>query len=91
MKTVRTTQTIVVDRLKRDCLIVVKEWPGCETVAEIGIVRDELGFKLTVLNYGAAQARLADRAVRSFQNNCRRHYHVADGLAEVLILCVFHN
>jgi hypothetical protein len=91
MKMVRATQAIVVDRLKRDCLIAVKQWPGCETVAEIGLVREERGFALTVLNYGTAQKRLADRAVRSFQNEYRRHYHVADGEAERSILRTYHR
>jgi hypothetical protein len=74
MKTVRTRQAIVVDRLKRYCLIAVKEWPGYETVAEIGVVREELGFNLTVLNYAAAQTRLEDRAVRSFLRRLRMVY-----------------
>jgi hypothetical protein len=43
-------------REKRHCLIAVKHWPGCETVAEIGIVREELGSALTVLNYGALKS-----------------------------------
>lgn len=64
MRTVRATQGIDVERAKRDCLLAVEDWPGCETVAEIGIVRGELGFTLSVLNYGAAETRLADRAVR---------------------------
>ena len=38
MKTVRATQPIVVEREKRDPLIAVKQWPGCETVAKIGII-----------------------------------------------------
>ena len=91
MRTVRATQAKVVERVKRDCLIAVKQWPGCETVAEIGIVRAELGFTLIVLNYGAAEKRLADRAVRSFQNECRRHYHVVDGLTESSILPARHR
>jgi hypothetical protein len=72
MRTVRATQAKVVERVKRDCLIAIKQWPGCETVAEIGIVREERGLKLIILNYGAAEKRLADRTVRSFQNEFRR-------------------
>lgn len=86
MKTVRSTQAIVADRLKRDCLIAVKQWPGCETVAEIGIVSEERGLALTVLNYGAAKKRIADRAVRAFQNECRRYYHLAEGEVETSLL-----
>jgi hypothetical protein len=86
MRTVRTTKAIDVERAKRDCLIAVKHWPGCETVAEIGIVHEELGSTLTVLNYGAAEKRLADRAVRSFQNEFRRHHHIVDGETQSSIL-----
>jgi hypothetical protein len=91
MKIVRTTQPIVVGRLERDCLIAVKQWPGCETIAEIGIVRSEHGCSLMVLNYGSAKKRLADRAVRSFQNECRRRYHVVDGAAELSISRAHEN
>jgi hypothetical protein len=86
MKTVRGTQAIAAERLKRDCLIAVKQWPGCETVAEIGTVREADGISLTVLNYGAAEKRLADRAVRAFQNECRRYYHLAEGEVETSLL-----
>jgi len=42
----------------RDCLRAVKQWLGCETVAEIGLVREEHEFKLTVLNYGASTKKV---------------------------------
>jgi hypothetical protein len=90
MKTLRSTQAIVVDRLKKDCLIAVKQWPGCETVAEIGLVREGNGCSLTILNYGTAEPRLAQRAVRAFQNECRRHFHVAEGEIETSILRRYH-
>jgi hypothetical protein len=90
MKAVRSTPAVVAERLKWDCLMAVKQWPGCETVAEIGTIREERGLSLTVLNYGAADPRLSNRAIRAFQKEIRRHHHVAEGDIDVSILRRYH-
>ncbi len=69
--------------LKRDCLVSVRQWPGCETVRDVMLVLDgERGYRFAITGYGAAEERLADRAVRAFQNEARRHYHYDNGEGE---------
>lgn len=77
MSSIRWTSGIDADRLKSDCLRAVKQWPGCETVSEVVVIRGVRGrFNLAVVNYGVAQKKFADRAVRAFQNEVRRHHHL---------------
>jgi hypothetical protein len=63
--------------LTRDCLQQIQLWPGCETVQELGILGDLQGkFSLHVIGYGAANKKLANRAVRCIQREKLRHYHL---------------
>jgi hypothetical protein len=68
--------------LRQQCLAAVQQWPGCETVREIGTSFGEHGeCRLFVTDYGVTSPvnqRVADRAVRSFQNEARRHFHLVD-------------
>jgi hypothetical protein len=68
--------------LRQQCLAAVQQWPWCETVREIGASfgnRGECCF--LIIDYGVTSRvnqRVADRAVRSFQNEARRHFHLVD-------------
>jgi hypothetical protein len=68
--------------LRQQCLAAVLQWPGCETVREIGANFGDRGeCCLFVADYGVTSRvnqRVADRAVRSFQNEARRHFHLLD-------------
>jgi hypothetical protein len=66
--------------LRKECLEAVRQWPGCETVAGIQIVRQGTpgGFVVHVTLYGKADKRIADRAINCVQREKRRHFHLAD-------------
>jgi hypothetical protein len=68
--------------LIQQCLAAVRQWPGCETVREIGASFGDRGeCCLLITDYGVTNRvnqRVADRAVRSFQNEARRHFHLVD-------------
>ncbi len=51
--------------LRKECLDAVRQWPGCETVGGIQIIRDNTpgGFSVRVTLYGKANVRIADRAM----------------------------
>jgi hypothetical protein len=52
--------------LRKECLEAVRQWPGCETVGGIQIVRDNTpsGFSVRVTLYGQADEKVANRANR---------------------------
>jgi hypothetical protein len=64
--------------LRKECLDAVRQWPGCETVAGIQIVRENSpgGFSVRVTLYAKADQKIADRAVRCVQREKRRHFHL---------------
>jgi hypothetical protein len=66
--------------LRKECLAAVRQWPGCETVAGIQIVRNNGpgGFSVRITLYGKADARLADRAMTCVQREKRRHFHLTE-------------
>ena len=68
--------------LRQQCLAAVQQWPGCETVHEIGISFGDRGeCSFLIIDYGITSQvnqRVADRAVRSFQNEAMRHFHLVD-------------
>jgi hypothetical protein len=76
----RPTVGMKYDSLRRVCLETIRQWPGCETVAGIQIIRTNKpgGFSVRVTLYGKAKARLADRAIVSVQREMRRHFHLID-------------
>jgi hypothetical protein len=72
-------QTVGIGRadLTRDCLREIRLWPGCETVAGLGVLGDlRGGFSVHVVDYGAAKKKVADRAIRCIQCEKARRYHL---------------
>jgi hypothetical protein len=66
--------------LRKECLEAVREWPGCETVNGIQIIRSNKrgGFSVRVTLYGNADVKIAERAIRSIQREKRRQFHLLD-------------
>jgi hypothetical protein len=66
--------------LRKECLEAVRQWPGCETVGGIQIIRDNTpaGFSVRVTLYGEANEKIANRAIRCVQREKRRHFHLID-------------
>ena len=64
--------------LRRKCLDAARQWPGCETVAGIQIIRDNSpgGFSVRVTLYGKANQKIADRAISYVHREMRRHFHL---------------
>jgi hypothetical protein len=63
--------------LTRDCLQQLRLWPGCETVAGLGVLGDlNGGFTVHVIEYGAASKKVADRALRCIQREKLRRFHL---------------
>ena len=52
--------------LRKECLDAVRQWPGCETISGIQIVRENSpgGFSVRVTLYGKADEKTADRAIK---------------------------
>ena len=66
--------------LRKECLEAVRQWPGCETVGAIQIIRDTTpgGFSVRVTLYGKAEKRIADRAIACVQREKSRQFHLTD-------------
>jgi hypothetical protein len=66
--------------LRKECLDAVRQWPGCETIGGIQIIRDPTlsGFSVRVTLYGKANKKIADRAINCVQREKRRHFHLND-------------
>jgi hypothetical protein len=66
--------------LRKECLDAVRQWPGCETIGGIQIIRDPTpgGFSVRVTLYGKADKKTADRAITCVQREKRRHFHLND-------------
>jgi hypothetical protein len=66
--------------LRKECLEAVRQWPGCETIGAIQIVRDKTpgGFTVRVTLYGKADKRIADRAINCVRREKRRLFHLND-------------
>ncbi len=66
--------------LRKECLEAVRQWPGCETVGGIQIIRDATpgGFSVRVTLYGKADTKIADRAIKCVQREKRRHFHLKE-------------
>jgi hypothetical protein len=63
--------------LTRDCLQHIRCWPGCETVASVGVLGDPRGgFSVRVIDYGVANKRISDRAIRCVEREKLRRYHL---------------
>jgi hypothetical protein len=66
--------------LRKECLEAIRQWPGCETIGAIQIVRDKTpgGFTVRVTLYGKADKRIADRAINCVRREKRRLFHLND-------------
>jgi hypothetical protein len=66
--------------LRKECLDAVRQWPGCETISGIQIIRDNIrgGFSVRITLYGQADKKTADRAMNCVQREKRRHFHLDD-------------
>ena len=66
--------------LRKECLEAVRQWPGCETIGAIQILRDKTpgGFTVRVTLYGKANKKIADRAINCVQREKRRLFHLKD-------------
>ena len=64
--------------LRKECLEAVRQWPGCETVGGIQIIRSNKpgDFSVRVTFYGKADKKIADRAIIFVQHEKRRHFHL---------------
>jgi hypothetical protein len=64
--------------LRKECLDALKQWPGCETIGAIQIVRLTTpgSFSVRVTLYGQADRKIADRAVSFVQREKRRLFHL---------------
>ena len=71
---------VTYDNLRKECLETIRQWPGCETVAGIQLIRDNspAGFSAKVTLYGRADKKVADRAMICVQREKRRHYRLTE-------------
>jgi hypothetical protein len=73
------TKGLTYATLRKECLDAVHQWPGCETVSGIQIIRQNNGaFSVRVTLYGMAERRVADRAMRAVQREKRRYFHLIE-------------
>ena len=65
--------------LRKVCLDEIRQWPGCETVAGLQLVRDNTpsGFSLNITLYGQADRKTADRAKLYVERTNRRRYRLS--------------
>ena len=75
-----STAGLKYEALRKECLDAIRQWPGCESVAGIQIIRSNKpgGFSVRVTLYGSANNKLADRATNCVQREKRRHFHLTD-------------
>jgi hypothetical protein len=65
------------EELARLSLEEIRLWPGCESVASVGVLWAPANrFTLRVVEYGATQTTLADRAIRAIERVKLREYYL---------------
>jgi hypothetical protein len=66
--------------LRKECLEAVRQWPGCETISGIQIIRENTtsGFSVRVTLYGQADKKTANRAIACVQREKRRHFSLTE-------------
>ena len=66
--------------LRKECMEAVRQWPGCETVGGIQIIRSNKpgDFSIRVTLYGKADKKIADRAIICVQREKRRQFHLTE-------------
>jgi hypothetical protein len=63
--------------LAQESLEDLRRWPGCEGVVSVGVLSAPFDrFILRVMQYGVAEKRLADRAIRFIEREKLRQYHL---------------
>jgi hypothetical protein len=73
----RYTTGITRQDLARDCLRDLRHWPGCETVEGVAVLGEGRGkFTVHVVEYGLAEKKDADRALRCIQREKLRQFHL---------------
>jgi hypothetical protein len=73
----RPTTPISRAELSRESLEDLRGWPGCERVVSVGVLSAPHDrFILRVIQYGLAEKRLADRAIRFIEREKLRQYHL---------------
>jgi hypothetical protein len=79
MKTKLVASGLSYAALRKECFDAVRQWPGCETISGIQIIRQNNGsFSLRVTLYGSADRRRADRAMCAVEREKRRHFCLVD-------------
>jgi hypothetical protein len=75
-------QTVGLDylALRKECLNAVRQWPGCESIAGIQILRGRgpATFSVKITLYGTADVKTADRAMACVQREKRLQFHLMD-------------
>ena len=66
--------------LRKKCLCAIKNWPGCESVAAIQLVRNgsKAGFSIELTLPGEAEVITIERATACVEREMRRRYRLAD-------------
>jgi hypothetical protein len=66
------------EALRKECLETIRQWPGCESIAGIQIIRDSKPgkFSVRITLYGNANVKMADRAIACVQREKRRQFHL---------------
>jgi hypothetical protein len=74
------TVGLTYEALRKECIEAVRQWPGCETIGAIRLIREKKlgGFSVRIALYGRAHKRTADRAIGCVQREKRRHFHLVD-------------
>ena len=64
--------------LRQQCLEAIKQWPGCETVTGIQLIRDgsRAGFSVKVTLGGRAGKIVIDRATACVEREMRRRLSI---------------
>jgi hypothetical protein len=66
--------------LRKQCLEAIRQWPGCQTVSGIQIIRDNspAGFSVRITLYGEADEKIADRAMIYIEREQRRRFRLIE-------------
>jgi hypothetical protein len=65
--------------LRKECLNAIRQWPGCETVGGIMIVRMNNGrFLVRVTLFGRTDERIGHRASAAVQREMQRRFRLAE-------------
>ena len=66
--------------LRKECLETVRQWPGCESIAGIQILRGKRtgSFSVKITLYGNANVKTANRAIVCVQREKQRQFHLIE-------------